>query len=84
MKKNYRSLIEVFVSNNFWGILLGMLFFLSVLLISVLGIGVFLLSILMGFIGFVIGNARDKGISPIENVKFILDKLNEKIKKVKR
>lgn len=84
MKKTYRSLIEEFVSKNFWGILFSVVSFLSVILIAILGIGVFILALIVGGLAFIIGNSKDNGIPPIENFKRIVDKINEKLKSIKK
>lgn len=84
MKKNYKLIIEEFLSRNFWGILFAGISFLTIVLIALLGLGVFILATIVGFLAFVLGNSKDKGISPIENLKMIIDKINEKVRSIKR
>ncbi|MCX8029068.1 MAG: hypothetical protein N2712_03640 [Brevinematales bacterium] len=83
MKKvSKRELYGIFI-RNFWGIVYATLAVLSVVLILVVGLGVFVLLVLVGFVAFLVGNSRDKNVSTVQNIKDFIDKLNDKIKALK-
>ncbi|MEN2998738.1 MAG: hypothetical protein ABDH28_06880 [Brevinematia bacterium] len=83
MRQSHRHILLEFVEKNFWGILYSAVAILSLALILLLGVGTFLLIVLVGTVAFLLGNSKDKNISPVENIRNFINKLNERIKNLK-
>lgn len=83
MRKNHRNTILKFINENFWGVFYSAVAILSLFLILLLGLGTFILIVLVGGVAFLLGNSKDKNIPPLENIKDFVKKLNEKIKTLK-
>lgn len=82
-KNNISSELTNFISNNLWGLIYTTIAVLSVILIILLGFGVFVLLLIVGGLAFLIGNSKDKNIPPLQNLKNFIDIINDKIKNIR-
>ena len=83
MKRNYDNVIFEFIRRNFWGVTYALIALISLIIILLLGIGIFVLLLVVGTLAFIVGNSKDKNISVLQNLKQFVDYVNEKIKKLK-
>lgn len=83
MRKNIKQEIIKLIWENFWGITYTLAAILSIILIMIIGIGPFIIMLLVGVIFFIIGNSKDKNISPLENLRNIIKEINKKIQSLK-
>ncbi|MFN4245290.1 MAG: hypothetical protein ACK4F9_03970 [Brevinematia bacterium] len=83
MKRSYKTIITEFIEKNFWGLLYSSIAIISFIIAFALGIGFFVLLLLIGAIAFVVGNSKDRNVPVLQNIKYFIDKVNNAIKRFK-
>ncbi|MGB9621456.1 MAG: hypothetical protein ACP5PT_02215 [Brevinematia bacterium] len=83
MTKKSIDKIRNLIQENFWGIFYSSIALISFILILSLGIGNFILLLLIVLITFIVGNSKDKGKSIIQTINEYIDKINNFIKNLK-
>jgi len=64
-----RRHISKFLIEHFWGILISVISVLSMIFVLLFGIGPFVLLVMFGLLGFLIGDSIDRKVSFIESFK---------------